>query len=199
MWSNNFPSLFNYKISTESCSSSFNIIHLTTKSHNYYEPCLSPFGAHYHLFMPTRVRNRLNDNIIVLEMDLPCALLYALITDTVLTTLLVVQFHISPVLTCNMEEVCEMLNTRGDTRTYREIAWKLNGTMTCEGYCMQLPRCVASTSDPSSQSCVLHEADGDGWPCVILTEELGPAFKIKMPPGRPCPTVREGSCFFLRF
>ena len=147
---------------------------------------------HLHLYPRKKLSQCYHFVFPEMAKSLHCAPLYSLTTGTVQIILLVASFHISPEMACFMEELCEMTNTRGETPKFTEIAWDLLGTMTCYGHCMQMPRCFATTSDPSSKSCVIHEAEGDEWPCVKFTNRVGPVFSIKLPPGRLCPTVSQG-------
>ena len=99
-------------------------------------------------------------------------------------------FHWSLMMACTKQEVCYMPNIRGETPIFTVLEWSVIGTRTCLGYCIQSHRCVATTSDPSTKSCLIHKTDGKGWPCWpvrrkrlnILDEN---ATRESMPFGKP--------------
>ena len=94
---------------------------------------------------------------------------------------------------CKTNELCELENTLAISTTSLLIPSSSVYPASCPGVCSQRADCMATTFDPETGICELHEAYADGAPCIALSAKMGPTFSMMNLPGIPCPKVRHGN------
>ena len=91
---------------------------------------------------------------------------------------------------CNTIETCELEDIRGTSTASSLIPRSSAYPPLCAMLCSQRAECLATTYDPATESCELHEAYADGAPCMTLSINDGSSFSMMKEPGIQCPQVR---------
>ena len=86
---------------------------------------------------------------------------------------------------CSSTDFCTLLNTRGISAYNSSIARRPT-SMTCERVCSLNSKCIATTVDPTTEHCELHEAGPEGTPCMILTTDEVATFAMLKHRDRSC-------------
>ena len=94
---------------------------------------------------------------------------------------------------CTTIELCHVKNTRAVSTTSSSISRSSIFPSSCARVCSQDSACVATTYDPITGNCVLHEDEApgaqDGAPCMTLSPHVGSYFSMTKLPEIPCPKV----------
>ena len=90
---------------------------------------------------------------------------------------------------CTSAEGCLLRNTRGISTNFSIISKRSIYPRSCLRLCFKSSECIATTHDPSSDTCELHETVGAGSPCMTLVSHVGNSFWMLKQPERPCPKV----------
>ena len=93
---------------------------------------------------------------------------------------------------CRTREICQLENTRAISNASSLIQRSLIHPTSCPGVCLQNAECMATTYDPETENCELHEAYADGVGCIELSAKFGSILSMIKVPGIPCPKVRHG-------
>ena len=91
---------------------------------------------------------------------------------------------------CNTMETCQLKDTRGTSTASSLIPRSSVYPPRCPVLCSRRAECLATTYDPTTENCELHEVYADGAPCMTLSTNLGSSFSMVKEPGIPCPKVR---------
>ena len=92
---------------------------------------------------------------------------------------------------CETSEICKLENTSAKSITSSLIPRSLTYPVSCLRMCIENAECMATTYDPETEHCELHEAYADGAPCFALSVKIGSIFSMMKLPGIPCPKVRH--------
>ena len=92
---------------------------------------------------------------------------------------------------CKTSEICELENTGALSTTSSLILKNSVYLESCSVMCSMHVKCMATSYDPATGNCELHEAYADGAPCIVLSAEIGSTFSMLKLPGTSCPQVRH--------
>ena len=91
---------------------------------------------------------------------------------------------------CKTTETCQLENTRGTSTASSIIPRSSIYPASCPAVCSLNAECIATTFDPTTENCELHEAYVDGAPCITLSTDVGSTFWMMKESELPCPKVR---------
>ena len=93
---------------------------------------------------------------------------------------------------CKTSDICKLENTRATSSASSLIPRSSVYPSSCSGLCLQHAKCMATTYDPATERCELHEVYEDGASCISLSAMNGSNFWMMKFTGIPCPKVRYG-------
>ena len=93
---------------------------------------------------------------------------------------------------CNTSEICELENTCAISTAWSHFSRSSVYRVSCLWVCLLQGECMATTYDPETENCELHETYADGAPCIALSAKVGSTFSMMRLPGISCPQVRHG-------
>ena len=106
-----------------------------------------------------------------------------------LILLLIIKLNEHQVLPeCTAADLCSLENTRG-LSVYNGSIPRRSVSTSCPRVCSLNSKCIATTYNPQTENCDLHEAGTTGTPCMTLVPDLGSSFWMIKHLERSCPKV----------
>ena len=96
---------------------------------------------------------------------------------------------------CRTSYMCCFRNIGGKSAISSLISRRYIYPATCQRACQRRPECIASTYDPTAETCELH-ADAEDGACMSLSSAAGFFFCMVKNDGGPCQQVWDQDPFY---